>query len=70
MDRKPVLSLIILTGLVLVEVLWIHAHHPVFSWQKIPGFYALLGTASGIALMKIAKALGKRLYRREDYYRE
>ena len=46
-------------------------HHAHEAWQKIPGFYGLLGVGGALVLMGLAKGIGgKLLYRPENYYGE
>ena len=39
-----------------------------YAWEKAPGFYALFGFVSCVALVIIAKGLRRFLMRGEDYY--
>lgn len=40
-----------------------------FSWENIPGFYAIFGFIACLLIIAIAKTLGhKWLMKREDYY--
>ena len=41
-----------------------------FPWEKLPVFYALFGFVSCIALIILAKALGKLFIRRDENYYE
>jgi len=67
---KPWLYGIALLLLIAAEFPWAHSHHDAFGWETFPGVYGFLGFAGGLALMGMAKALGKFwLYRKEDYYR-
>ncbi len=60
---------ILLTGLIAAEVLFYHAGHHATWFEKIPGFFTLLGLAGGILLMAFAKSLGHFiLHRKESYY--
>lgn len=43
-----------------------HAH---YSWDHIPGFYALFGLLACLFIVVLAKTLGKKwLMKKEDYY--
>jgi hypothetical protein len=41
-----------------------------FFWEKLPVFYALFGFAGCIAVILVAKALGKFLIKRDENYYE
>lgn len=41
-----------------------------FFWEKLPVFYALFGFAACIALIIVAKALGKLFIKRDENYYE
>lgn len=43
--------------------------HTTFTWEEIPGFYALYGFVSCALLILVAKALGHWLRKEENYYR-
>lgn len=43
--------------------------HPDFSWERLPGFFALYGFISCVVIIAVSKILGKLLLtRKEDYY--
>lgn len=55
--------------LVVVSDFFAHRHHPVFPWDKIPGFGAAYGFISCILIIIISKFIGHRgLMVREDFY--
>jgi len=68
----PTKPWMIISGLIVLTILLeliFRPHHPAFVWQKIPGFYGILGLLGGFFLMKLAKLLGKYiLHRNETYY--
>ncbi|MBW2137064.1 MAG: hypothetical protein JRH06_05870 [Deltaproteobacteria bacterium] len=51
----------------LIVDLFIHKHGE-FSWERAPGFLALYGFGSCVALIFIAKVLRVFIKRDEDYY--
>ncbi len=55
---------------VLVADFFVPREHPEFFWDHIPGWSALFGFVSCVAIIFVSKALGRqgRLMRREDYY--
>ncbi len=58
-------ALIVLVGLNLV----IYTHHPHFSLEKIPGFWAVFGAVAAIILAKGAKGAAHTILgKHEDYY--
>lgn len=43
--------------------------HPHFSWEALPGFYAVYGFVSCVLIVAVSKILGKLwLQKEEDYY--
>ncbi len=46
---------------------FIHKHAE-FPWEEAPGFFAVYGFVSCVALIFIAKILRKIVKRKEDYY--
>jgi hypothetical protein len=58
----------LLAVLVIGDVLFVHPHHPVFVWHKIPAYMAGIGVGAAILLSLFSKGLGYLfLYRKEDY---
>lgn len=55
--------LVILVGL----DFFIHKH-PHFSWEKIPGFFAIYGFVACVVIIAVSKNLGRFLKKKEDYY--
>ncbi len=55
---------------VLVADFFVPREHGDFFWDTIPGWAALFGLVSCVAIIFVSKALGSqgRLMRREDYY--
>ncbi len=55
---------------VLVADFFVPREHGDFFWDAIPGWAALFGFVSCVAIIFVSKALGHqgRLMRREDYY--
>jgi hypothetical protein len=56
------LAILITAGvalLVLAEALFAPHHAPVFAWQQVPGHLAALGALASMALVFLAKGLGK-----------
>jgi len=45
------------------------AKHPHFTWESLPGFYALYGFIACVLIVAVSKSLGKLwLQKEEDYY--
>ncbi len=57
------ISLVIL----LIAEFFIHKHGH-FSWEYVPGFYAVYGFIACVSLIFIAKLLRLLVKRKEDYY--
>ncbi len=63
------MALFVCLGLLAVLNLWIRPEHPHFGLDRIPGFWAVFGTAGAILLGRGAKGLAHTfLARKEDYY--
>jgi len=57
--------LIVLVGL----NLFIYTHHPHFSLEKLPGFWAVFGVIAAILLAKFAKGASHTILgKHEDFY--
>lgn len=70
-ENIKVLKILFYLGLALTVVVdfFIRREYVHFSWEIIPGFYALFGFIACLAIIVIAKTLGhKWLMKREDYY--
>ena len=52
--------------LVLAEALFAPHHAPAFAWQRVPGHLAALGVLASMALVLLAKGLGKAFLLRPD----
>ncbi len=66
--RKLKIGFYVVLVLLVLPDLFLHKHtlfSPVEAW---PGFYALFGFVSCVAIIVISKLLGFVLKRREDYY--
>ena len=63
--RKAVIGVM---GALVVADVFIHALHPHFPWDKVPGFNALLGVAAAAAIIFLATGLGSVLRRQDDHY--
>ncbi len=47
----------------------VERHHVVFPWDAIPGFSALFGLVTCVAIIRVCKAIGYAwLMKKEDYY--
>ena len=56
-------------GLFVISDFIIPKHHAIFPWDAIPGFSAVYGFISCVAIITVAKLIGKLwLQRGEDYY--
>ena len=56
-------------GLFVIGDFVIPRHHAIFPWDAIPGFSAAYGLISCVAIITVAKLIGKLwLQRGEDYY--
>ncbi|MBI5560612.1 MAG: hypothetical protein HY883_05000 [Deltaproteobacteria bacterium] len=55
--------------LIIVDIL-MPRHHREFFWDEIPGFSAVYGLVSALAIIVVAKFLGHQLgiMKKEDYY--
>ncbi|KUJ95140.1 MAG: hypothetical protein PWR24_582 [Desulfonauticus sp.] len=54
--------------LVLVNI-FLRPHHPHFSWEKLPGFWACFGLVGTFLLVKLAKGCAHTfLGKDEDFY--
>ena len=53
---------------VLVALDFVVSKHPHFSWEKIPGFYAIYGFIACVLIIAVSKSLGRLLKRKGDYY--
>jgi hypothetical protein len=58
---------IVLVLLVLPDF-FLHKHHLFSTVESWPGFYALFGFTSCVAIIVVSKILGNLLKREEDYY--
>lgn len=65
--RRLWILLYAVCGLTVVAELFMR-REPHFGFDRVFGFYALMGFISCAALILIAKALGYILKRKEDYY--
>ncbi len=56
--------------IVLASDFFIHRGHPVFFWDKIPGFWALFGLIGCLVLFLVSKLIGVwcKISRKEGYY--
>lgn len=61
-------GLLVLFGLVVADFFVVH--HPYFGLDGWPGFSAGFGFVACVGMVLGAKALGKLLKRRDDYYGE
>ena len=73
-DRPEIIRLLkilfyISLGLTVIVDFFITRKFTHFSWENIPGFYALFGLIACILIVVLAKTLGHQwLMRKEDYY--
>lgn len=68
LKKLRIFSYIILAASVLAEF-FVPAHGAQHLWDKIPGFYALFGFVTCVAMIIISKLLGQYcLKKSEDYY--
>ncbi len=58
----------ILLALLVLPDFFIHKHSLFSSIEAVPGFYALFGFISCVAIILISKLLGFVLKKNEDYY--
>lgn len=58
----------IILVLVLGSDFLVHREHAVFIWDKIPGWSAFFGFASGVIVIFVVKFVGHLLLRKEGYY--
>ncbi len=58
----------ILLALLVLPDFFMHKHSLFSSIETIPGFYALFGFISCVAIILISKLLGYMLKKNEDYY--
>lgn len=58
----------ILLALLVLPDFFMHKHTYFSSIEAIPGFYALFGFISCVAIILISKLLGFVLKKKEDYY--
>lgn len=58
----------VIAVIVLVSDFYVHHDHAEFVWETIPGFSALYGFISCVAIIAAAKVLGALLGRKGDYY--
>jgi hypothetical protein len=42
--------------------------HAMYSWEHLPGFYALFGFVACVTLVLVAKQMRKVVMRKEEYY--
>lgn len=56
-------------ALLIVADFFVHKHHVVFFWDKIPGFTAVYSFIATVAIVVVAKGIGHAiLMKPEDYY--
>lgn len=55
-------------ALLVLPDLFLHKHTLFSALEAVPGFYALFGFVSCVAIILVSKGLGYLLKRREDYY--
>jgi len=65
--RTIIRSLILVCSVVVLADLF-YEKHGHYSWENFPGFYAIFGFVSCVALVLAATQLRKVLKRDEDYY--
>lgn len=71
MQRLRSLALAVLVVLLLLGAIVGRPHHPHFSFEGIPDFWALFGFAAACLLILVFRRLGERLLQRgESYYEE
>ena len=58
MKHDKTALIVTLAVLVAIEAAFAPHHHPVFPWHSVPGFQALLGVLSCLAVVKLSKLLG------------
>ena len=54
--------------LVLLGAEFLYEHHPHFTIDRLPGFYAVFGFVSFVFIVFAGKGLRKLIKRGEDYY--
>ncbi len=55
--------------IVLVLLDFVVKKHPHYSWEALPGAYAVYGFLSCVVIVAVSKVIGKLfLQRKEDYY--
>ena len=61
--------IILLGGVLAINLLLLHPHHPHFHGEDTPGFWALFGLAGAVLMIfLLKKGLGPLLKRPEDIY--
>lgn len=58
-DRVTVGLVATLVLLVVIDVLFVKHHDPVFTWHYVPGYMALIGFISCVVVAVLSKSLGK-----------
>lgn len=66
--RKLKIAFYIVLGLLVLPDFFVHKHVLFFPFEAWPGFYAVFGFVSCVAIILVSKLLGFWLKRKEDYY--